>query len=81
MCFEIAGIMGFNDFESYLWIVCGFILILCLFLFASIPLKDGRMLNKRKQQFETYKNNTSMLIPMPYPGILNCIQCKFKDTN
>lgn len=42
----------------------GFVLIICVFIFASIPLMEAHNLSRREDYAE-YMEETSVLIPMP----------------
>jgi len=51
--------------HSYWWTGVGMLLILCLFLFASIPLMDERMKSSRPEYAEHMKK-VSGFFPFPH---------------
>lgn len=61
--FGVFG-MGFA-FGAPWYTAIGSIGMLLMFLFASIPMKEKQMLKNRPEAFEKYKNEVSLLIPMP----------------
>jgi steroid 5-alpha reductase family enzyme len=57
------AIVGFGA-SAPLWTGLGALGMLLMFIFASIPLKEARQM-KTRTDFETYKKEVSMLIPLP----------------
>lgn len=47
------------------WTILGSVGMVCMFLFASIPMKENRLRLSRKESFEKYKAEVSKIIPMP----------------
>jgi steroid 5-alpha reductase family enzyme len=45
------------------WTILGSVCMLIMFWFVSIPLKEKRMLVRRKDAFEKYKSEVSKLLP------------------
>lgn len=60
------GLLGMGlAFDAPWYTSSGAIGMLLMFLFASIPLKEKQMIKNRAVAFEKYKNEVSVLIPMP----------------
>jgi steroid 5-alpha reductase family enzyme len=56
--------MGFG-FGAPWYTAIGPIGMLAMFLFASIPMKEKRMMKSRPEAFQKYKQEVSVLIPLP----------------
>ena len=60
------GILAMSIAYAAPWYAAiGFVGMLAMFLFASIPMKDKQMMKNRPEAFAQYKKEVSMLIPMP----------------
>lgn len=60
------GLMGMGfGFGAPWYTAIGPIGMLAMFLFASIPMKEKQMLKNRPEAFQKYKEEVSVLIPLP----------------
>lgn len=60
------GLLGMGlAFNSPWYTSLGSMGMLIMFLFASIPMKEKQMIKKRPEAFNKYRNEVSLLIPMP----------------
>lgn len=61
------GLLGMGlSFGAPWYASLGSIGMLLMFLFASIPMKEKQMIKNRPEAFKKYKEEVSVLIPMPF---------------
>jgi steroid 5-alpha reductase family enzyme len=60
------AIIGFSNHAPW-WTGLGALGMLCMFLFASIPMKEKRLRQTRRDAFERYRMEVPRLLPLP-PG-------------
>ncbi|MEI7664277.1 MAG: DUF1295 domain-containing protein [Bacteroidota bacterium] len=53
--------------STFWWVIAGPVAITLMFIFASIPMIEKRMLNRRKD-YKTYMERVNMLIPFKFRG-------------
>jgi steroid 5-alpha reductase family enzyme len=58
------AVMGLSNQAAW-WTALGALGMLCMFLFASIPMKEKRLLENRSEAFLRYKSEVPKLIPSP----------------
>jgi steroid 5-alpha reductase family enzyme len=65
MLFWIGVALAGLSAGAPLWTILGAVGMVAMFLFASIPMKENRMLASRPEAFKKYQEEVSKLIPLP----------------
>jgi steroid 5-alpha reductase family enzyme len=59
-------LINYSFTNSIGWNIVGFILILSIFIFYSIPAMEKHLLEKYREEYEEYRKNTYRLFPLVY---------------